>query len=58
MDSVKLTGLNPKSYHTYADEDLVGLLVSIGESCHPHTLAATGLGKWLAFALSEKGGDE
>ena len=38
---------NPRFYWTYADEDLVGLLIEVAESCHPKTLAASALFKWL-----------
>ena len=38
---------NPRSYWTYADEDLVGLLVEVAQSCHPRTLAPAALMKWL-----------
>ena len=44
-------GLNPKTYWCYADEDLVGQLITIGESCHPTTLAPVGLAKWVAGAF-------
>ena len=39
--------MNPRAYWTYADEDLVGQLVEIAESCHVQTLSATSLTKWL-----------
>ena len=38
---------NPRSYWTYVDEDLVGLLIEVAESCHPKTLAFSALFKWL-----------
>ena len=38
---------NPRSFWTYADEDLVGLLCEVARSCHPATLAASALFKWL-----------
>jgi hypothetical protein len=38
---------NPRSYWTYADEDLVGLLIECAESCHVKTLAPSALFKWL-----------
>ena len=38
---------NPRSYWTYADEDLVGLLIEVAESCHPKTMAASALLKWM-----------
>ena len=43
--------INPQNYWTYADEDLVGVLVDIGSSCHVSTLAAVALTKWLLLAL-------
>ena len=43
--------LNPRSYWTYADEDLVGKLMEIGESAHVLTLAVTSISKWLLNAL-------
>ena len=39
--------LNPRSYWTYADENLVGSLVEVAESCHVSTLAATSMTKWV-----------
>lgn len=48
---VRATGLNPRSYWCYCDEDLVGQLITIGESCHPRTLAPVALAKWVAAAL-------
>ena len=38
---------NPRFYWTYADEDLVGLLVEVAETCHPQTMAASALFKWM-----------
>ena len=37
---------NPAFYWTYADEDLVGLLIEVAHSCHPSTMATVGLFKW------------
>lgn len=42
---------NPRYFWTYADEDLVGLLVDIAETCHPNTLPMNGLFKWLHLAF-------
>ena len=39
--------LNPRSYWTYADEDLVGRTVEVAESCHVTTLAVVAMTKWL-----------
>ena len=38
---------NPRFYWTYSDEDLVGLLIEVAESCHPVTMAASALFKWM-----------
>ena len=38
---------NPRYYWTYADEDLVGMMVEIAETCHPATMAFTVLFKWM-----------
>ena len=38
---------NPRSYWTYADEDLVGLLVECAQSCHAMTVAPSALFKWV-----------
>lgn len=43
--------LNPRSYWTYADEDLVGKLMEMDESAHVLTLAVTSISKWLLNAL-------
>ena len=37
----------PRCFWTYADEDLVGLLVEVAESCHPQTMAVSALFKWV-----------
>ena len=44
--------LNPRVYWTYADEDLVGTLCEVAESCHPSTMPFVSLSKWaiLEFA--------
>ena len=44
---------NPRFYWTYADEDLVGHMIEIAESCHPCTLAITVLVKWLHLYFDE-----
>ena len=56
LDAVEKTRINPKSYWVYADEDLVGQLITIAESTHPHTLAQVSLAKWLAAALASREG--
>jgi hypothetical protein len=38
---------NPRYFWCYADEDLVGQMVDIAETCHPATLAFSVLFKWL-----------
>ena len=38
---------NPRYWWTYGDEDLVGLMIEIADSCHPTTLAVSVLFKWL-----------
>jgi hypothetical protein len=38
---------NPRFYHTYPDEDLVGAFVEICNTVHPNTMAVTALYKWL-----------
>lgn len=38
---------NPRYFWTYADEDLVGQMIEIAETCHPSTLPFSVLFKWL-----------
>ena len=38
---------NPRYYWCYPDEDLVGSMIEIAETCHPNTLPVTVLFKWL-----------
>ncbi len=38
---------NPRFFWTYIDEDLVGKLIEVAESCHPSTLPGSGLFKWV-----------
>ena len=42
---------NPKFYYVYADEDLVGHMIEVAHSCHPRTVPAVCLYKWLLFML-------
>ena len=35
----------------YSDEDMVGQLVEVAESCHPGTMSTTALFKWLTFCV-------
>ena len=44
---------NPKFYWVYADEDLVGQMIEVSQSCHPLTVAATALFKWVLLAFSK-----
>ena len=44
---------NPKFYTTYADEDLVGRLIDVAESCHPKTLSLTAMYKWLLYSFNQ-----
>ena len=44
---------NPRRVTCYADEDMVGLMVDIAESCHPLTLATTALFNWLHLMYDE-----
>ena len=45
------TKLNPKTFWTYGDEDLVGQLIDISEACHVATLATAAMSKWLLVTL-------
>eukprot|EP00959_Pyramimonas_sp_CCMP1952_P455991 9472441-Pyramimonas_sp.AAC.1 len=45
---------NPRYFWTYADEDLVGLLVEVGKSCHVRTLPTVALCKWLIIAFDDE----
>ena len=42
---------NPRFYWTYADEDLVGKMIECARSCHPRTMAAIALYKWLCLLM-------
>ena len=46
-------GLNPRMYWTYADEDLVGQLIEVASSCHPFTVHAISLFKWLHVSFKQ-----
>ena len=48
-----ITHGNPRYYWTYADEDLAGKMAEVSQSCHPRTLAASGLFKWLHTAFED-----
>ena len=43
--------MNPRFFWVYSDEDLVGKMVEVAESCHASTTAGTALAKWLVFAF-------
>ena len=45
---------NPRYWWTYSDEDLVGLMVEIAETCHPRTVAIIALFKWLQIAFDKE----
>ena len=38
---------NPRFFWCYADEDMVGQMIKVAQSCHPKTLALLTLWKWL-----------
>ena len=40
---------NPRFYWTYADEDLVGVMIEVAQSCHWTTMAPTAMVKWLVL---------
>ena len=42
---------NPRYYWCYADEALVGLMSEVAATCHPLTMAASALYKWLLLAF-------
>ena len=44
--------LNPRVYWAYADEDLVGTLCEVAESCHPSTMPFVSLTKWTILEFS------
>ena len=43
-------GLNPRSYWCYADEDLVGNLIEVAETCHPSTMSVVAMTKFALCA--------
>ena len=49
--SIYVGHLNPRYHWTYQDEDLVGLLVEVAQSCHTSTVAVSALFKWLHIAI-------
>ena len=42
---------NPSYYWTYCDEDLVGFMIEIAESCHPASMSYVALVKWLVCSF-------
>lgn len=44
---------NPRYFWTYSDEDMVGQMITVAESCHPRTMAVTALYKWLVVVFEE-----
>ena len=42
---------NPKYYWVYCDEDLVGQMIEVAQTCHPTTVAATAMFKWVLLAF-------
>ena len=47
MEEQAVEAGNPAWYWTNADEDLVGLMIDIAETCHANTLSYSVLFKWL-----------
>lgn len=45
---------NPRYCWTYADEDLAGAMAEVASSCHPATMATSGLFKWLHTAFAQQ----
>ena len=42
---------NPRFFWTYADEDLVGHMKEIAQSCHPSTVNQVCMYKWLRLVF-------
>ena len=42
---------NPRFCWCYADEDLVGKMIDVAETCHPSTMAVTAMFKWMHVAF-------
>ena len=45
---------NPQFWWTYSDEDLVGYMIEVAESCHPSTQAVSIIFKWLHLIFDEE----
>ena len=41
----------PKIVGVYADEDLVGQMIEVSQTCHPTTVACTAMYKWLLLVF-------
>ena len=44
---------NPIFVWVYADEDLVGSMIEVAESCHASTMAPTAMVKWSIMAFDQ-----
>lgn len=44
---------NPRFFWTYADEDMIGQMCKVAESCHPRTMSTTALWKWLVAVFEQ-----
>ena len=42
---------NPRFFWVYSDEDFVGSMIEVAQSCHSSTMAPTAMVKWLAMAF-------
>lgn len=49
---------NPLYYWCYGDEDLVGSMVEIAQSCHMSTVVVTSLVKWLILSFDTEREDQ
>ena len=45
---------NPRVSWTYSDEDLVGTMVEVTQSCHNSTVVPTAMVKWLVVAFGHE----
>ena len=45
---------NPRFSWTYSDEDLVGTMVEVAQSCHTSTVVPTAMVKWLVVAFGHE----
>ena len=53
VSAVGGTYINPRFYWTYGDEDLIGQLIEVAESCHALTVSVSALFKWMHLAFPE-----